>query len=104
MKHNQSNKRLSADAKMAILKEHLLNGVAVSDVCDKHNIKVSTYYLWQKELFTRGDLVFSSNHLKSHEKRQTAKIKALEEKLHRKNEVLSELMEEHVSLKKHLGS
>jgi hypothetical protein len=31
------------------------------------------------------------------------KIAALEEKLQRKNEVLSELMEEHVGLKKELG-
>jgi hypothetical protein len=31
------------------------------------------------------------------------KVSALEEKLARKNEVLSELMEEHVALKKSLG-
>jgi len=31
------------------------------------------------------------------------KIKALEQKLQRKHEVLSELMEEHVKLKKNLG-
>ena len=35
--------------------------------------------------------------------KETDRIKALEQKLLRKHEVLSELMEEHVKLKKSLG-
>jgi transposase len=74
----------------------------ISDLCDQHGIQPSQFYRWQQEFFERGGLVFESRG----EKPSTLlerKVAALEEKLARKNEVLSELMEEHVALKKSLG-
>jgi hypothetical protein len=60
------------------------------------------FYRWQKELFSNATFA-----LKNGKDKETVRWKKktleLEEKLTRKNEVLSELMEEHIALKKSLG-
>jgi hypothetical protein len=60
------------------------------------------FYRWLKEFFENGAAAFQ--HPSDPEsKRDQQRIAALEEKLKSKNEVLAELMEEHVALKKSLG-
>jgi transposase len=91
-------------AKVAILRKHFLEGRPVSEVCTEAGIAVSQFYTWQKVFFEQGTAAFESSRAKSAaDEAKDRKITALEEKLQRKNEVLSELMEEHVSLKKELG-
>jgi transposase-like protein len=88
--------------KVAILKRHLIDKVPVSDLCDELDLRPTVFYRWQKEFFEKGAAAFER---KSPRQSKVAerKIDALEEKLAKKNEVLSELMEEHVELKKSLG-
>ena len=93
------------EQKVAALRRHFVEKVPVSDVCEKLGIPVNLFYTWQKQFFDNGTAAFTGN-----DKRRKAgtdakdrTIAALEEKLQRKNEVLSELMEEHVQLKKALG-
>ena len=90
--------------KLAILREHLIDKVPISDVCQKHDIQPTLFYLWQKKLFEEGAVVFES---KAQNGRQQAEdereIQGLQAKLQQKNEVLAELMGEHVALKKSLG-
>lgn len=95
----------SPEQKVAILREHLLDKTPVSEVCDRHHIAVSLFYLWQKEFFENGHRAFSGNGRrdKRTEDARQQKIDALEAKLHRKDGVIAELMEEHVQLKKNLG-
>jgi len=88
--------------KMAILKRHLLEKVPVSDLCDELDIKPTQFYRWQKELFEKGASAFERKGGRRSDAKER-KIAALEEKLAKKNEVLSELMEEHVALKKSFG-
>ena len=88
--------------KTKILKEHLLEGKSISDVCEKYNIKPSMFYTWQRQFFENGHLAFEKNKNSKNSKLEK-KISRLEQKLTQKNEVLSELMEEHVALKKSLG-
>jgi transposase len=95
-------KRFTSDEKVAILRLHLLEGIAVSDLCDKHGIGPSMFYRWQKEFFENGAAAFES-HARRATDGKDRKIALLEQKLQRKHEVLSELMEEHVKLKKELG-
>lgn len=91
-------------AKVAILRKHYLEGRPVSEVCTEAGIAVSQFYQWQKIFFEQGSAAFTSSRARSAaDEAKDRKIAALEEKLHRKNEVLSELMEEHVQLKKELG-
>jgi len=60
------------------------------------------FYRWQQQLFENGASAFAPR-ARSARDPLADKVKALEEKLTRKNEVLSELMEEHVKLKEELG-
>jgi transposase len=98
----KTRKRFTAQEKVAILRLHLLEHVAISDLCDQHGIHPTMFYRWQKEFFENGAAA-----LEPRSQRPTAakdqRIALLEQKLQRKHEVLSELMEEHIKLKKELG-
>ena len=95
----------SAAEQVAILRQVLLEGQAVSKVCEEHDVSPTLFYAWQKQFFENGAAAFDNagKHRKSQQDGKDKKIAALEDKLQRKNEVLSELMEEHVQLKKELG-
>jgi len=101
---NKAKKYYSPTEKMAILRKHLIEKVPVSELCEQYHIAPTAFYHWQKLLFENGGAVFS-NGGKAHAKPsdQEEKIAQLEQKLQRKAEVLSELMEEHIALKKNLG-
>lgn len=100
-------KYLSPEEKLAIVREHLLEKVPVSDLCDRHGISPVNFYNWQKQLFENGAAAFerkaNSANKKRQETAQAKKIDQLEEKLRTKNDVIAELLEEHVELKKELG-
>ena len=96
-------RHFTAEQKVSILREHLLEGDSVSDVCDRHGVSPSVFYRWQKELFENGAEVLQGNRRPAKEKRLERKVEALEEKLSHKDEVIAEIMHEHVSLKKRLG-
>lgn len=100
MKKKRYNYR--SDEKVAILKQHLVDHVPVSDICDKYELQPTVFYRWQKEFFENGAAAFEKER-KNAKDRQAKKIKSLEQKVQLKNEVISELMEEHVKLKKNLG-
>jgi len=92
----------TADEKVVVLKRHLVDKVPVSDLCEQYHLQPTVFYRWQSEFFERGAAAFEKPR-DSKQRKQEKQINALEAKLQRKNEVLSELMEEHVTLKKSLG-
>ena len=98
----RKRKNYSPEEKVAILKRHLVDKIAVSDLCDEYHLQPTVFYRWQKEFFENGASAFERESLLQKSK-ENDRIKALEQKLLRKHEVLSELMEEHVKLKKTLG-
>jgi len=102
----QRRKHYSGEEKVSILRRHLLEDVPISDLCDELGLAPTVFYRWQKEFFENGAAAFEkkSKRQNKQESRQARKMVALEEKLVTKNEVLSELMEEHVKLKSHLGN
>ncbi len=104
---NSGKKRrtFSSKEKVEILKEHLTGGMKVSEVCDKHNLDLNQFYRWQSEFFTLSEDIFDRERSVKPRKEQELekKVTDLSEKLTRKHEVLSELLEEHVALKKKLG-
>ena len=95
-------KYYAAVEKVAILRRHLLERVPVSDLCDQYHIQPSVFYNWQKQFFENGAAAFEQVRSVP-EKHQERTIAALRDKIQRKNEVVAELMEEHVKLKKELG-
>jgi transposase len=91
-------------AKVAILRKHLLEGRPVSEFCSEAGIAVSQFYAWQKTFFENGAAAFETTRAKTAaDDAKDKKITVLEDKLLRKHKVLSELLEEHVRLKKSLG-
>ena len=102
-----ARKFLTPEQKVAIVREHLLEKVPVSQLCEKHGISVVNFYNWQKQLFENGALAFerkaNSSNVKRQEVASGAKLAALETKLQQKNEVIAELLQEHLQLKKEIG-
>lgn len=88
--------------KVRILKRHLVDKVLVSDVCDEHGLHPTMFYKWQKEFFENGAAAFErqSDAISRRLEKENA---ALRTKISHKDEVIAEIMESHVALKKSLG-
>ncbi len=101
---NESERRhFSGEEKVKILRLHLLEGKPVSDLCEQHKINPSLFYQWQRTFFENGARAFEGTGNARSETKLERQVEALEARLQRKHEVLSELMEEHIRLKKDLG-
>ena len=97
-------KNYQAEEKVAILKCHLVDGESVWSICESMKLQPSQFYSWQKQFFENGASAFKQTQKKASCKTSEQKqIEQLESKLTKKNEVLSELLEEHIQLKKELG-
>ena len=96
-------KNYSPSEKVAILRRHLIDKVAVSDLCDELQLQPTQFYSWQKQFFENGAAAFETSSAQPKASPDSARILALEQKLQRKHETLSELLEEHIQLKKSLG-
>lgn len=98
---------LPPETKVAIVRAHLIDGVSISDLCDQHHIHPTQFYSWQKQLFDEGAVVFERKTNVANAKRQdnalNEKVAQLEARLQAKNEVVAELLEEHIKLKKANG-
>lgn len=94
-------KHFTPQEKVAVLKRHLLEKIPVSDLCEESGISPNVFYQWQKTFFENAGTVFERP--QRGQDRRDRRIAALEQKLQQKNEVLAELMQEHVELKKSLG-
>ena len=95
-------KNYTPPEKVAILRRHLIDKVPVSDLCDEYQLQPTLFYAWQKLFFENGASAFErKNAVRGSALQKT--IAALRDKLQRKNEVVAELMEEHIQLKKELG-
>ncbi len=100
MKNQRKN--YTPEDKVSILRKHLVEGTPVSELCDQYQLQPTVFCRWQKQFFKKGAIVFEGG-----KGGETATLKRtitkLEEKIATKNEVLGELMEDHIELKKVLG-
>lgn len=100
MANNQSpgttnvDQRFSAEQKLSIVKQHLLDGVPVTEVCRRNGIRPDDYYRWQSQLFAGGAIALSQNSTNSDDSKDNHTVEKLEDKLEAKNEVISDLLEE----------
>ena len=94
-------KNYSPEEKLAILKRHLVEGTPVSDLCDEVQLNPNVFYGWQKQLFENGVSAFERPRKVGPDPRDQ-RIEQLEDKLRQKNEVLAELMQEHVEFYNHV--
>jgi transposase-like protein len=98
----KQRRQFSAPQKVAILREHLVEKMPVSDVCDRHGLNPTVFYRWQKAFFANGAAAFERGD-EAPRRRLEARVEKLQAKLARKDEVIAELLEDHVRLKKTLG-
>jgi len=98
----KTRKNYTPVEKVAILRRHLIDRVPVSDLCDEYQLSPTLFYLWQKQFFENGPTAFERKNATPEGHLQRT-IAALRDKLRRKNEVVAELMEEYIQLKKELG-
>ena len=102
----RSRRSYSVEQKAAILRRHLVDKVPVSDLCDEYKIQPSVFYGWQKQLM--DNLPSAVEHVGGRKKRSREaalerRIAQLEAKLAKKDNVIAEISEEYVALKKELG-
>jgi transposase-like protein len=98
----KERKHYTAEEKVAILRRHLLEQEPISKLCEETGLQPTQFYRWQKELFENGTAAFERKTRSNHQAEQE-RIAYLEKKVQTKDEVLAELMAEHVALKKSLG-
>jgi transposase-like protein len=97
----RERRHFTAEQKVALVKRHLLEGVAVSDLCDEAQITPTQFYQWQKQLFEGAAAAFEKKPGKlSGPSPVERRVAHLEQRLATKNEVIAELTEENVRLKK----
>src|SRR5580692_405665 len=95
-------KHYTPDEKVVILRRHLVEKEPISKLCDELGLQPTVFYRWQKEFFENGAAAFQAKGRTDHQAEQE-RIEYLEKKIRRKDEVLAELMGEHIALKKELG-
>ena len=111
MPSKQKRRRFTADQKAAAVRRHLADKVPVSDICDELKIQPSVFYDWQRQVFEGLDGFFEqarggkrAQAARDHElERRDERIAKLEAKIARKDEIIADISEIHLNLKKSLG-
>ena len=98
----QIRRKFTPQEKVAILRQHLLEGKHVSDVCDSYSLKPSLFTRWQKACFKNGAAAFEKTDRRTAEaqQRRTAELEA---RLKKKDNVIAEIMEDLINEKKRPG-
>jgi transposase len=73
-------KQYSGQEKVAILRERLLEGKPLSEVCERHQLQPTVFYAWQKQFFENGAAAFERRNIRATEAkdRQLAVLPLLE--------------------------
>jgi len=99
---SKKRRQFTAQQKVEAVKEHLVNKVAVSDICDKYGIATGHYYKWQADFFTNGERAFVKENNKE-VKAVGTKLEKLESDMVKRNEAIALLLEDNIKLKKQHG-
>ena len=97
-------RNFTTDQKVAILRRHYVDKVAVSDLCTEYELQPSVFYYWQKQVFENlASALQPAVTTSSREKELERENEALKAKLTKKDGVIATISEEYVTLKKALG-
>ena len=87
--------RLNAADKLRLMRLHFVEKEPVSKVCDEAGIAPTQFYRWQKDFFEKGAVAFETRlGRQRNEVAHEDEVRRLKVKLQRKDEVLSEVMED----------
>jgi len=92
----------SAEDKTKLLRQHLIEKTPISRICEQAELAPSLFHRWLEQLFQNAPLALENKRAPERGKDQQ-RIDKLEAKIRQKDEVLAELMAEHLALKKEFG-
>ena len=97
-------RHFTAAQKAEIVRRHVAGKEPVSQLAEEYSLQPSQIHQWVRLLLDNAEAVFlrKPEHRRKKQAEQR-RIEQLERKLVEKNEVIAELMQEHVQLKKELG-
>ncbi len=98
----KKRRRFTPKQKSAIVREHLIDRVPVSDICDKHEVQPTVFYRWQKTMFENLPDLFERKN-KSTSNLLKRENQTLKSKLADKDEVIAEIMADFIAVKKTIG-
>jgi transposase len=100
-------RHFTAEQKAEVVRRHLADKVPVSNLADELQVQPTLIHTWIKLVLDRAAAAFEATRGAAGNRRaeeaNQRRISQLEAKLAKKNEVVAELMEAHVQLKKELG-
>ena len=99
----RARKNHTSEAKAMILREHLIDKVPVSDLCDRHGIHPTVFYRWQKRMFENLPGLLERSRGSDGGSALRDENEALKAKLARKDQVIAEIMADFIEVKKTLG-
>ena len=102
---SQTRRHFSPDQKAQIVRRHLSGKEPISNLADEFGLQPSQIHNWVKLVLDQAEQAFQNGPGRPprFEQAKDRKIEHLQAKLVQKNEVIAELMEDHVKLKKELG-
>ena len=103
---SRERRSFSPAQKAEVVRRHLVGKVPVSDLADELHVLPSQIHGWVHQVMEQAERAFDRGSARSTQRAEGAKdqkIAWLQDKLSKKNEVVAELMEAHVQLKKELG-
>ena len=105
MNKKRKRRRFTPEQKASILSEHLFEKKPISDVCEAHQLQPSVVYDWQRH--AQANLAQALEPGQSQRSRRElaleAEVAKLRAELAKKTDVIAEITEEYVALKKSRG-
>jgi transposase len=101
---SKTRRHFTAEQKAEIVRRHLAGKEPVSNLADEFGLQPSLIHGWVNLVLAQAERAFDRpSGKRRQEEAEAQKVARLEAKLANKNEVIAELMQEHVQLKKELG-
>ena len=100
---SKSRRHFTAEQKAEVVRRHVSGKEPVSNLADELRVQPTQIHMWVKQVLDQAAQAFVKSGGRRADDCKDQRIAALEQKLAKKNEVVAELMEEHVQLKKELG-
>ncbi len=93
-------KHYSSEFKAKVILEYLEEQIPAGKLCEKYNIHPNIFTNWKKEFYNNAFKIYEKAKTNNQDAEQ---IKKLEEKLRKKEEVINEIIEDNIYLKKKLN-
>jgi transposase-like protein len=101
---SQIRRHFTPGQKAEIVRRHVAGKEPVSNLADEFGLQPSLIHNWVNQVLAQAERAFErTSGQRRQEEAEAQKVARLEAKLANKNEVIAELMQEHVQLKKELG-